>query len=190
MNRWWIGPVLSLAGVSWLAACSPLAEEASDETAGPTPTGNLAKIVLPDGSECRHAGQGATLAYQGKRLTYTCSETTGLIGEVVIANGTEITLEKATLSGAAITGSTAETFTLNGIELVDGTICLHAGQGATLAFDGKRLNYTCNGAAAGLIGDISQTNGVFVVELATLDGTTLAASELVEIVSLSAIALQ
>ena len=44
----------------------------------------------------------------------------------------------------------------------------------------KRLNYTCGGPSVGLIGDIAiSAGGVFQVEAAQLDGTSLASSEMV-----------
>lgn len=136
-------------------------------------------IVLPDDSVCQFAGRGATLSYQGKRLNYTCSENTGLIGDIVIANGTEITLEKATMSGTTITGSEPMTLMISAIELADGTRCFNAGQGATLVVEGKRLNFTCSDTEPmlGLVGDIVQEDGTFSVEMATLDGTTVKSTE-------------
>lgn len=62
------------------------------------------------------------------------------------------------------------------IVLSDGTECYFAGQGATITFDGKRLNYTCSDTL-GLIGDITITNSTDIaLETATIDGTTITSS--------------
>jgi hypothetical protein len=163
-----------------LAACTP-AEETVTAPATPPAEGAATAIVLPDGTECLNAGQGATLTFEGQRLNYTCNDTTGLVGDVVITNGTEMTLAVATLEGTTITESEAMGLTVNAVELADGTVCLNAGQGATLAFEGKRLNFTCPDAAveAGLLGDITDDDGVFSVEMATLEGTQLVGTETV-----------
>jgi hypothetical protein len=145
------------------------------------------KIALPGGTECLFAGKGATLAYEGQRLNYTCGDSLGLIGDIAIANGTEMTVTTATIAGTEITGSEPLTFTIEAIELADGTTCLNAGHGATLAFEGKRLNYTCTENTA-LVGDITQSGETFMVENATLDGTNFVSSERVNIQTLSAVA--
>ncbi|NJL45182.1 MAG: hypothetical protein HC922_04335 [Leptolyngbyaceae cyanobacterium SM2_3_12] len=63
-------------------------------------------------------------------------------------------------------------FLIAEIVLTDGTVCRETGEGATLAFDAKRLNYTCGNPSIGLIGDITaQAGGVFEVEKARLNGT-------------------
>ena len=57
------------------------------------------------------------------------------------------------------------------VELADGTRCAFAGRGATLAFDGKRLNYTCETAGddeVGLIGDLVQQGEDWVAEKAII----------------------
>ena len=71
------------------------------------------------------------------------------------------------------------------IELADGTQCLHAGRGATLAFDDKRLNYTCDQEGdneVGLIGDMELIGDVLTVEKALIghdeSGFSLIASEM------------
>lgn len=163
---------LSVLFVTALAACTPPpdAGSAPDAEAAAVET----TIVLPDGSECRFAGRGATLAFEGKRLNYTCSESQGLIGEVVIANGMEMMVEVATIDGTTITDSEPLSFWVGTVELADGPTCLNAGQGATLAFEDQRLNYTCSDDTV-LIGEISQSEATFRVDQAFVDGTTIVA---------------
>lgn len=181
MDRNRVHIVLLLACLGALTACSPASKPAP-------PAGNGAVIVLPDRTECSFAGRGATLTYQGKRLNYTCGDGRALMGDVVIANGTEMTVEKVQISGPTIAHSVAETFFLEAIQLADGTLCLNAGPGATLAFDGKRLNYTCGDSTLGLIGDIVPNGAIFIAELAQISGTELESSKPVEVTRLSAVA--
>lgn len=129
------------------------------------PTAPAASIVLPDGTRRDFAGRGATLAFDGKRLNYTCgSAEVGILGDIRKA-GAGIAVERVALARKdnAWTIAKSETITMEiaTIELPDGTACANAGKGATLAFDGKRLNYSCGGDELGLIGDL-QINGEFV----------------------------
>ena len=195
MKRFWLAGLLPLTLAGGLAACNSPTEETTEpsdsanmtEAPAEAPEAIATQIVLPDGTACLHAGQGATLAFDGKRLNYTCGEKMGLIGDIVIPNSTEMTVEAAMLNGPTITGSEPITFTIAAIELTDGTTCLNAGQGATLAFDGKRVNYTCGGSEAGLMGDITAEGETFSVEKALLAGTELASSEPATIRVISAV---
>jgi heat shock protein HslJ len=57
------------------------------------------------------------------------------------------------------------------VDLPDGTRCAFAGHGATLAFDDKRLNYTCETDGedeVGLIGDFQWTNEGWLAEKAII----------------------
>lgn len=57
------------------------------------------------------------------------------------------------------------------VELADGARCFFAGKGATLAFDGKRLNYTCETTGddqVGLLGDLQLADGVWTAERVVL----------------------
>jgi heat shock protein HslJ len=78
------------------------------------------------------------------------------------------------------------------VELSDGTRCLHAGFGATLAFDGKRLNYTCELVGEdqiGLLGELQDMDGVLMAERAVIghdaSGFFLRESEMVVVGNLS-----
>jgi hypothetical protein len=187
--------VISLVCVGALASCTvPDTTEAEapaemPETEAETPTSAMETvIVLPDGTECLHAGQGATLAFEDKRLNYTCSDTMGLIGDITIENGSEITLETATIDGTTITASEPMVLMVESVDLADGTVCLNAGQGATLAFEGQRLNFTCgDDNTTGLIGDITQEDGFFSAEVATLDGTSLVGTEMMPVSTLTTV---
>ena len=157
MNSPWIKVLLSSLWVGAIATCALPQVSLADDAASAV----QATIVLPDGTECYWAGPGATLAFEGKRLNYTCGDTLGLIGDTTIANGTSITLETATINGTTITGST------------DGTTCTSAAaDGLSRAIQDKPLDYFCNNSdtAAGLTGAITATNGVLSVDRITQEG--------------------
>ncbi len=137
------------------------------------------RLLLPEEVQCQFAGFGATLAFEGKRLNYTCGENLGLIGEITLQQD-EMTLELATLQGTNLVSSEVKTLPMLEIELEDGTLCRNAGRGATLAFEGKRLNFTC-GDSAGLIGEMKEVESVFHAEWAQLEGTSLVSSREVNI---------
>jgi len=169
MNSPWIKVLLSSLWVGAIATCALPQASLADDAASAVP----ATIVLPDGTECYWAGQGATLAFEGKRLNYTCGNTLGLIGDITIANGTSITLETATINGTTITGSTSQTLNITSVMLTDGTTCTSAAaDGLSRAIQDKPLDYFCNNSdtAAGLTGAITATNGVLSVDRITQEG--------------------
>lgn len=169
-----IGSVLLLAGLT--AACQPIQPETiapgAAATAATLPARAMTPtvFVLPDGAVCMFAGTGATLAFDDERLNYTCGDADavpmrGLLGDPMQDDrqGAGVwTVNLATYShgdeGFTLDSSTSITFFAAEIDLDDDSICLHAGFGATLGFDGKRLNYTCGDSDAGstgIIGDLT-----------------------------------
>lgn len=133
-------------------------------------------LTLEDGTTCLFAGEGATLAFDGKRLNYTCgSPETGLIGDLVDNGDNTVSAELAMLTRAGdqveIESNESVTARIDGIDLESGMVCLHAGEGATLAFDGERLTYTCDDPAApmvGLLGDLAADDLTITVNQATI----------------------
>jgi hypothetical protein len=126
-----------------------------------------ASIVLPTGETCAWAGEGATLAFEGKRLNYSCgSPELGLIGEVQLSADT-VTVEKVNLQGNTngfeIASSEIVTGRITRVTLASGEACAFAGTGATLASAGKRVNYTCSEDTV-LLGDFSYEAGFVSVE--------------------------
>ena len=153
-------------------AVPPAPTKAPTPPAATSPAPVTAAIVLPDGTKCDFAGRGATLSFDGKRLNYTCgANDVGLIGDVRKA-GTGLAVEKVTLTRKdnawAIGKSETITMEIATIELTDGSKCDNAGKGATLSFDGKRLNYTCGSNELGLIGDLQIREYVVSVERARI----------------------
>jgi LysM repeat protein len=165
------GWTLCIPGADDSAMSAPATAEVA-----PSSNGILEIIELPDGTRCLHAGRGATLAFDGKRLNYTCGtdgeSEVGLIGDMQL-DVDVLTVEKALYgrddSGFVLKASEPVAMAVVEIELADGTQCLNAGRGATLAFDGKRLNYTCGQEGedeVGLIGDMQLDVDVLTVEKA------------------------
>lgn len=162
-----------------------------------------ARFVLPSGIVCLYAGTGATVAFDGERANYTCEpaladKTLAILGDPVSPSQTEWQVTLATIgrdaAGFVLDGTEQITFTAYEVNLANGLRCLHAGFGATMGFDGKRLGYTCDKAAAGamgtdevgLIGDFLPGDaGLISVELVyfnrTSDGFALVQSEFVPV---------
>lgn len=149
-------------------------------------------IQLPEGVVCQFAGRGATLAFEGKRVNYTCSqsdnETTVLLNNPVFRDGAwlvERGLIQRTADGFALKSSQIITMDIARIELVDGMVCFNAGKGATLAFEGKRLNYTCGQPDVALVGNIHADDPLWTAERVLLerkpDRWAVASSEVVKI---------
>ncbi|HIK45073.1 MAG TPA: hypothetical protein IGR64_09325 [Leptolyngbyaceae cyanobacterium M65_K2018_010] len=146
-------------------------------------------IVLPDGSQCFFAGQGATLTYQGQRLNYSCGDTLGLMGDVTFAQGTEITLQTATLDGTTITGITSQTLTISSVELADGTTCTNTAETNVdwRSIQDKPLYFFCGDAdtVTGLTGTITDHNGILTTERITREGFDRGYTDTVNIVTLT-----
>lgn len=138
-----------------------------------------AAIILPAGARCLWAGAGATLAFNGKRVNYTCGaqgeDQLGVLGTPTQQAGLW-QVEQATIthgqSGFTLKKSEAVAFLAATLDLADGTQCAFAGQGATFAFDGKRLNYTCGQEGAdtlGLLGDLEASEkGIYLAAKAVM----------------------
>ncbi len=207
-----LGSALLLAGLT--AACQPIQPEAPavaepmgtvpmlpEVMTAPTTASTI--FVLPDGTTCTFAGTGATLAFDGERLNYNCTNPAtplfGILGDPVqdVNSGAGVwTVTLATISrgadGFVLDSSETITFFAAQIELENGSLCLHAGFGATLGFDDKRLNYTCgqvDGKERGIVGelvyDATAAPGVYVAQQVVFHsagdaGWALDASEIVD----------
>ena len=57
------------------------------------------------------------------------------------------------------------------VRLYDGTECLNSGGGATLTFDGKRLNFTCTGGRFALLGPLQSLGNTLLAEWVVLEQT-------------------
>lgn len=132
-----------------------------------------AAFILPDGNRCLFAGTGATMAFDGKRVNYTCDvapegKIVAILDDPVQPETglTEWQVEVAVISpgseGFTLDSSEVIQFTAWQIDLAGDVTCLHAGFGATFGFDDERVNYTCEPATAGATGP---THGGFLVLL-------------------------
>ena len=159
MTRFYARVAAALLVALGATACAPLSRGAGAGEA----TG---LVTLPSGEVCGYAGEGATLTFDGLRLSWTCevapSGPRGLFGEPVVLGDTSVSWRIGSTARRADGGG----FELARLESVDarvvsfttvtGSSCAFAGEGATLAFDGDRVNYTCDGdevAVGPLTGD-------------------------------------
>jgi hypothetical protein len=135
-------------------------------------------LLLPSGESCRFVGTGATLAFEGERVGYRCEAGEAdeaevvLLGEPTFATDSELAVTRAVLRDGedgfeVATSEVLETFVARAV-LADGTECLHAGFGATLAFGERRLNYSCDDESA-LLGPFSFREGYGTVERGYLE---------------------
>jgi heat shock protein HslJ len=159
MTRYYARAIAALVMALGATACAPLSRGVGAGEA----TG---LVTLPSGEVCGYAGEGATLAFDGLRLSWTCevapSGPRGLFGEPVVLGDTNVSWRIGSTARRADGGG----FELARLESVDarvvrfttvtGSSCSFAGEGATLAFGGDRVNYTCDGdevAVGSLMGD-------------------------------------
>jgi len=150
MTRLYARAVAMLMVALGASACAPLF--------GGAGSGDVTSMVtLPSGEVCGYAGGGATLAFDGLRLSWTCevapSGPRGLLGEPVVLGETNVSWRLGS-TARRLDGAGFELARLEGIDgrvvrftTVTGTTCSFAGEGATLAFAGDRVNYTCDGDA-------------------------------------------
>lgn len=158
--------IVTTFALLWLAACQPIQPVTPGESGSNAPTGaaQAATLVLPDGATCAWTGEGATLAFDGKRVNYTCSESDdtiiALLGDPAPGAIGVWSVEKATIkhgsAGFTLDNSETVTFLAATLDLADGATCAFAGMGATMAFHGKRLNYTCGEPGDEIVGIIGE----------------------------------
>lgn len=190
--------IILLVGAMLAVGCAnvappPVTDVATLESAvttappAPTPVGGL---------RCEFAGTGATLAFEGERLNFTCGgeadRIVGLLGDISAAEAGWV-IRKATIAdtddGFALEAS--ELVPVSYIELADGTGCAFAGTGSTLAFEGERLNFACSRDADSvvvLLGDVTLTEEGWAIRRGTIvtdeGGASLESSELATIAAL------
>lgn len=195
---------VALAALMTVSACAFTVQPEAD-MAEPTPvsqegfaaTNPAAEFVLPDGTRCvyAHTGFSATgkpMDFDGKRVNYNCEPSyvvkdahLVLLGEPEMAGPTEYNVEFGTIirvqstenDGFDLKASEVISFTAWEITLADGRVCLHAGFGATMGFDGQRLNYTCDEGDSsadevGLMGElVAQGDGVWLAQIDEIGST-------------------
>ncbi len=158
---WWlVGLVLVVSGtigLLWLLSLSaPRQPEAAKQTVGAL--------------RCGFAGTGATLAFEGKRLNFTCGEVAGnevgLLGDVVSGDGGwEIVKATMTRTEAGFAVQSTEMVWVAQVELMDGTLCAFTGEVGEV--DGKRVRFACppeGGNEVGLVGEIVPAEQAWAME--------------------------
>jgi len=163
MTRLYARVVAMLMVALGASACAPLF--------GGGGSGDVTGLVtLPSGEVCGYAGGGATLAFDGLRLSWTCevapSGPRGLLGEPVVLGETNVSWRLGSTARRS-DGAGFELARLDSIDgrvvrftTVTGTTCSFAGEGATLAFAGDRVNYTCDGDAVAIGALMSDARGL------------------------------
>ena len=136
--------VLSVVLVVLAAACTPRVGGEDTYTA---------TVVLPSLERCLYADEGGMLVFDGERLSWTCESPVdgprGLFGAPIVSAGVDVrwrlvATERAVDGGGYVIAreemahGRAERLVLS-----SGETCFFAGEGATLAFDQGRVNYTC-----------------------------------------------
>lgn len=172
-------PVLGCLTLVLCFGCADRADRvaetgASDETRAAGATAYVSVIELEDGLVCRHAGHGATLAFEGARVSYQCKTTART--EVVLLGGLQSgEVERAILEREEGEWIVAESEmvqgTATGIRLADGIECAHAGFGATIEVEGNRVSYSCqagSGDETVLLGELEPEPGGYSILLARL----------------------
>lgn len=61
--------------------------------------------------------------------------------------------------------------TVSQVRLFDGTECRYSDEGVPLAFDGKRLNFTCSPGRFGLVGPLQPIGNTLIAERVVLERT-------------------
>ena len=159
--------------IALVAACAP--------RVGPQ-NGVTGTVVLPSLERCLHAGFGATLAFDGDRLSWTCESPVGaprgLLGAPSV-DGVDVAWRLVASergAGGAFVLTADDTVRGRAVQLslATGETCLFAGTGATMAFDGERVNHTCPDDVV-VVGDlIGDADGLVAVRgtLRTTGGVT------------------
>lgn len=148
--------------------------ETSTSTA-PAPSAQATSLTLPDGTQCQFSGTGATITFQGQRANYTCSNPAQVVlGTPVLQNGVWVVTVgnvQNTSTGPTIVSSTQVEMDITRVNLLDGSTCSFAGNGATISIDGLRLNYTCGDPSVGLFGDFNTSQPLWTAEKITFQQT-------------------
>ena len=156
MKSYWrgISSLVLVLALALVAACAPRAE---------TVAGVTGIVVLPSLERCLYVGDGATLSFDGQRLDWTCESPVGLprgllgapeIGFAADVRWRLVATERPAVGGGFVIGreeiieARAEALVLE-----TGETCRFAGEGATLAFELGRVNFTC-GEEVVVVGDL------------------------------------
>ena len=164
------------AAVTSPAEASPPAPPAAAPPAAtpslPTASGEIVALALPDGRTCQRTDKRDNVTFQGRRVSFECGrqggDTVALVGPLSFGPEGLLTAEKALIewrdSGNAPPKVEITPARVTEIALSDALTCRRAGKVATLAFEGRRANYTCgmkDGETVALLGDLEPVEGGF-----------------------------
>lgn len=112
------------------------------------------RLVLTNGVQCTPTSPDLDFVLAGERVGYFCEEGAALLSDLRLDGdqGSVTRVEYDPFGGATATGQEHITFEVSSVTLDDGDQCFNAGHGATVAFGGDRVNFTCGGDLA-LLGD-------------------------------------
>ena len=136
---------------------------------------------MPDASTCGFAGTGATAAFNGQRLNYTCGPapnngTSVLLGNPTFQNGNLVVTQGIVdniSNDPTLRSSQTVTMTLTEVDLMDNAVCQPATPPDNVNVGGQTLNYTCGRSNEGILGDFDLTNPLWMVQKVVLQaGTT------------------
>jgi hypothetical protein len=131
-------------------------------------------LALENGMICRSSGRGATLAFAGRRLNFTCPTSSdggrlALLGPVEPEGaGLQITSGAIGLEGDqfVVKDPKPVRVALAEITLADGQLCVAVAKSSTVAFDGERVTFSCGVSGLAervLLGEPTMVAGSFVL---------------------------
>lgn len=142
---------------------TPATESAAEPTSG--------SMTAPE-TLCQFAGMGATIAIEGQRANFTCetadTQTVVLLGEVTPGAEGWLIDQAVLAEGDNSTATETRQVMVTHIRLEDGTLCAWAGNGATIAIDEQRVNFTCETPDVALLGEIETSDEGWEIAQATL----------------------
>jgi uncharacterized membrane protein len=161
----------------------------------PAASGEITALVLPDGRACQRTGTRPTPTptYNGQRVNFDCGrrggDTVALVGPLTPGSEGLLAARKAVIEwreGGLNVPPPIETTVarVSEVALADDLTCRLAGADVTLAFEGRRAQFTCgmkDGETVALLGDFEPVEGGFFIvraRIAQIDaGFVLRSSE-------------
>jgi hypothetical protein len=130
--------------------------------------------VLADGRTCRRTDKWGTTTFKSQRIHFDCGplggDTVGVVGALTAGPDGFLVAQKALIAWREGESGTrpveATPAKVSEVRLADALTCRAAGTGATLAFEGRRVTYTCgvkDGETVALLGDLEPVEGGFRV---------------------------
>jgi hypothetical protein len=137
-----------------------------------SPGGEITTLVLADGRTCSRTDKWGTTTFKGQRLHFDCGlwggDTVGMVGALTAGPEGFLGAQKAVIawreSEAAARPIETTSAKASEVRLADALTCRAAGTGATPAFEGRRVTYTCgvkDGETVALLGDLEPVEGGF-----------------------------